>query len=300
MDIEKMNLLDEMKSYDADKALKQVWGKVDEKKTTPLFIRLQRIAAVLFLPLLLGFASYFWVSEKKTAEAAMVWQTVETLPGQKSMLELPDGTRVWLNADTKLTYPVNFGQKTRQVRLSGEAFFDVEKDLKKAFTVDLGELNIKVLGTEFNVNNYRQNSSASVYLRAGSVELYTGDPSSRNYLYKMHPGDRVIYDKDQDELRVGHGMSDYCMAWMDGKIIFRGELMTDVVQKLNCCYNTDIRILDPNIESYTLTATFQDESLEQILELLKISAPIDYRINSRQQNEYNIFSKTRVELFAPE
>lgn len=297
--MDKLELLREMRRYDADTALEKMWKKVDEPRAIPLFVRLQRIAAILFLPLLLASAGYLWWSQKGEQEAAQVWQTVQTLPGQKSQVELPDGSRVWLNADTKLTYPVSFGKKERLVRLSGEAFFDVESDLRKAFIVDLGDLNIRVLGTEFNVNSYRQNSQSMVYLRSGSVELYAGDPSAKDYLYRMQPGDRVIYDRQQEELRVGQGRSEHCMAWLNGKIVFRNELLSDVAQVLNRSYNTHIQILDSEIGEHRLTATFQDESLEQILELLKISMPVDYRITTRKQNEYNVFSKTKVELFTP-
>lgn len=113
----------------------------------------------------------------------------------------------------------------------------------------------------------------------------------------MRPGERASFDNEEHGLYIEKGNPDLSMAWMDGKLVFREDSMAEVVKRLNRCFNIDIRITDPEIADYTYTATFQHESLEQILKLLKISAPIDYSIGKREKNADNMFSKTRVELF---
>jgi len=297
MKIDQINLLEEMQHYDADKALQAVEKRISVKRHASWRHTLQKIAASLLIPVLLGSASYIWYTNSNEAPSQLVWQTVETLPGQRSVVELSDGTRVWLNSATKLTYPVTFDKKNRNVKLIGEAFFDVSRMEKKPFRVDLGDLDIQVLGTEFNVQNYQDDESTNIFLKSGSVELQSGEGESLRSLYKMRPGERAIFDKGEHGLFIEKGHPDFCLAWMDGKMVFRGHSMTDVVRRLNRCFNIDIRIIDPEITDYTYTATFQHESLEQILELLKISAPIDYTIAKREKDENNMFTKTRVEIF---
>lgn len=296
MKIDKINLLEEMQHYDAGKALGAVEKRINTKRTASWRYTLQKIAASLLIPVLLGSVSYIWYTSSKETPSQLVWQTIETLPGQRSVVELSDGTRVWLNSATKLTYPATFDKKSREVKLIGEAFFDVSRMEKKPFRVDLGDLDIQVLGTEFNVNNYQAEQKTRVFLKSGSVELQSGEGDSRRSLYKMKPGERAVFDKGEHGLFIEKVQSDLCMAWMEGKMIFRGNSMTDVVRSLNRSFNIDIQIIDPEIADYTYTATFQHESLEQILELLKISAPIEYTIVKREKDENNMFSKTRVEL----
>ncbi len=286
-----------MQHYDADKALQAVEKRISVKCHASWRYTLQEIAASLLIPVLLGSASYIWYTSSNETPSQLVWQTVETQPGQRSVVELSDGTRVWLNSATKLTYPVTFDKKNRDVKLIGEAFFDVSRIEKKPFRVDLGDLNIKVLGTEFNVHNYPAEEKTRVFLKSGSVELYSGEEDTQRSLYKMNPGERAVFDNGEHGLFIEKGHPELCMAWMDGKMVFRGNSMTEVVMRLNRNFNIDIRIIDPEIADYTYTATFQHESLEQILELLKISAPIDYTIAKREKDENNMFTKTRVEIF---
>lgn len=296
MDIDKIKLLKEMQNYDADKALRAVEKKINISRQTNWKFRLQKIAATLLIPVLLGSASYIWYTNGKEAPSSLVWQTVETLPGQRSVVELSDGTRVWLNSGTKLTYPVTFDKKNREVKLRGEAYFDVSRMEKKPFLVDLGDLDIKVLGTEFNINNYPADKNTSVFLNSGSIELLSDEGNSQHKLYEMKPGERAIFDKEGHGLYIERGQPELCLAWMDGKLVFRSDSMSEVVRRLNRNFNIEIEIVDPEIANYTYTATFQHESLEQILELLKISAPIDYSIAKREKDENHMFSKTRVEL----
>lgn len=253
----------------------------------------------MLIPVLLSSFSYIIYLNKQVRPLKTVWQTVETRPGQRSFIELPDGTNVWLNSDTKLTYPAAFNSKNRKVRLNGEAFFDVLKNEQSPFVVEVGDIAVRVVGTEFNINNYEADEDTHVYLKTGIVELHTNRGENDRMILRLDPGERAVYDKENKKLTLQKAHSDLCLAWLEGKLVFRDEPMADVVRKLNRHFNVEIMIADPKIEAYTYTATFQHESLGQILELLKISAPIDYKIHKREQNEYNMFTKNRVELFTP-
>ena len=296
---DKLLLVAEMQHYDAQRALQKVNKRIARKSSKQWMITLQKIAAVMLIPVLLGSVSYILYLNRQIQPLETAWQTVETMPGQKSFVELTDGTRVWLNSDSKLTYPVSFNRKNREVKLSGEAFFDVTKNEKSPFFVNVGDIGVQVLGTEFSINNYSDEDNMQIYLKSGIVELLNNKIDDKRLILRLDPGERAVYSKTSNKLILQKAQSDICLAWMEGKLIFRDEPMIDVVRKLNRSFNVEIFIADPEIEEYTYTATFQHESLKQILELLKISAPIDYKIAKREKNEYNMFTKNRVELYTP-
>ena len=294
---DKLDILSEMQSYDATKALAKVNLKISKISSGHRVFRIQKIAATLLIPVLLASVSYIFYLRNRVHQTEIVWQTVETMPGQKSMVELPDGTDVWLNSDTKLTYPSVFNRKCREVKLSGEAFFDVTKMEDCPLRVHIGDIDIMVLGTRFNVTNYESDGFSEVFLESGRVDLHSSNGAHKDPLVSMKPGQKAHYLKNDKILSLKSVQSDQYTAWTRGKLIFRDDAMTDVVHKLNRWYNTEIVITDSTISQYSYTATFQHESLEQVLELLKISAPIDYKIIKREKDENNIFSKIRVELY---
>lgn len=292
-----MDLLSEMQGYEAGKALTAVHRRINRLSLKRRVFKLQRIAAILMIPLLLGSVSYIFILRNRLQKAEIVWQTVETMPGQKSIVELPDGSKVWLNSETKLSYPSLFKDKCREVKLLGEAFFEVTEMNDCPMKVHIGDIDIKVLGTRFNVSNYLSDNSANVVLESGSVDLYSSKEDLKNPLLSMKPGQKAVYLKNDRILSLKSVQTEQYTAWTRGELVFRDDPMTDVVRKLNRWYNTEIVITDSTISNYSYTATFQHESLEQILELLSISAPIDYRITRREQDENNMFSRNRVELY---
>lgn len=294
---ESTNLMFEMQRYDAAKALKIVNSRISGIRPRNWIFYMQKIAATLLIPVLLASLLYIHYLKNNHQQNDIAWQTIETLPGQKSTAKLPDGTSVWLNSETKLTYPVPFSRKFREVKLSGEAFFDVTKADDCPFIVDMGDIDIKVLGTRFNVSNYQCDNRSEIILESGKVELCSEGSAAKNAQLILRPGEKVVYNKQDKKLTVHPVQSDLYTAWIKGKLIFRDDPMNEVVSKLNRWYNAEIIITNPAISQYTYTATFQNESLEQVLELLKISAPINYKIYRREKDVDNIFSKKKVELF---
>lgn len=296
-EVDIIEYLSEMQYYDATSALLNVNNKINKRQSRKWTYSLQKIAAILMIPLLLGSLSYIIYLKKHILPEKSAWLTVETLPGQKSVLELSDGTKVWLNSGTSISYPVMFGTKNRKVKLTGEAFFDVTKMEHRPFLVDIGDLNIKVLGTKFNVSNYPSDAVSNIYLKTGAIELFEDEEKPNHPILLMEPGEKVVFNKDENKISLQKEQTDICMAWIEGKLVFRNDQMSDVVLKLSRWFNVDIQIADPEISDYNYTATFQHESLVQILELLKISAPIDYKIHERVKEEDNLFSKNKVELY---
>ena len=291
-----LNLLQEMRGYNVSKALSNVHRKTekssDHYQKTLLFYW-QRIAAILLLPLLIIGAIYFI---KHTSSDSVVWQTISTPPGVKSHVQLPDGTFVWLNSGTHLSYPSSFSAGTRNVKLLGEAFFDVAKDEKHPFIVDLGRINIEVVGTKFNAINYEHEGQTEVVLASGKVRLFEKHENDSRLVSEMQPGQQAIYLKEENTISLKNVDAGKFTSWIGGKLIFRDDPMDEVVRKLDRWFNVQIEIADPSIVGYIYTATFQNETIEQILSLIKRTSPVEYTIIPEKLLKDGSFEKQRIIL----
>jgi ferric-dicitrate binding protein FerR (iron transport regulator) len=293
-----LNILQEMRGYNVSQALSNVHRKTqkssDQIQKTFLFYW-QRIAAILLLPLFIGGAIYF-TKAKQTSGNSVVWQTISTPPGVKSQIQLPDGTLVWLNSGTNLSFPSSFSDGTRNVKLLGEAFFEVAKDEKHPFTVDLGKINIEVVGTKFNAINYEQEGQTEVVLASGKVRLFERYENQRRLISEMEPGQQAIYLNAGNTISLKNVDTGKYTSWIEGKLIFRDDPMDEVVRKLDRWFNVQIEITDPNIGGYIYTATFQNETIEQILSLIKRTSPVEYAIIPGERLKDGSFEKQRIIL----
>ena len=293
-----INLLQEMRGYNVSKALLNVHSKTElssGRYQKGFLFYWQRIAAILLLPLLISGIVYF-MQAKHTSSNTVVWQTIFTPPGVKSHVKLPDGTFVWLNSGTSLNYPSSFSDGTRNVKLLGEAFFDVAKDEKHPFIVDLGKINIEVVGTKFNAINYEQEGQTEVVLTSGKVKLFENHKNRSRLVSEMVPGQQAIYIKEENTISLKDVDTGKYTSWIDGKLIFRDDPMDDVVRKLNRWFNVQIEISDPDIGSYIYTATFQNKTIEQILSLIKRTSPVEYTIIPGKQLNDGSFEKQQIIL----
>jgi ferric-dicitrate binding protein FerR (iron transport regulator) len=270
---------------------------MDRKARNKWMAGLQRAAAVLLIPLL-GFCSYLTYKNftaPKVATPETVWQTLSTPPGVKSSFYLPDSTRVWLNSASSITFPGTFVEDTRQVRITGEAFLDVRKNEKQPFIVDLGKVYVKVLGTRFDVIHYEKEKQSEIILESGKISLFQETGAGDQDLTTLNPGEMALFDRAQNRIGISRVQTPKYTSWINGKLVFRDDPMDEVVRKLNRWFNVEITIADREIEKYVYTATFQDESIDQILELLTLSAPIRYRVLQREK-ENDIFKAKKIVL----
>lgn len=293
-----LTILHQMEKFNAHEALHNVHNKIQNNSRRKWLLYLQRAAAVLILPLLFyaGFLTLKNNHNTKNKPAETVWQTISTPPGLKAHFYLPDSTSVWLNSSSSVTYPVSFTSESRQVKLSGEAFFDVKENLQQPFVVSIGKLNVNVLGTRFNIINYENENQSEVILESGKISMCQSLGGNRTTLTDMKPGELALFDKVSNNIAIKSIQTDKYTSWINGKLIFRDDNMNEVVRKLNRWFNVEIEIADPVILSYIYTATFQDESLDQILELLTLSAPIRYQIIQREKQNNDLFSTKRIIL----
>ncbi|MGE4587109.1 MAG: FecR family protein [Mangrovibacterium sp.] len=289
-----LNLLQEMRQYNTDQALLKVNKKTEKTRRGFIFFW-QRVAAILLLPLLILGGIYFY-RNNLTPDDAIVWQTITTPSGVKSQVQLPDGTMVWLNSGSSLHYPSSFTNKERNVKLSGEAFFEVVKDEQHPFHVNLGKISIEVLGTTFNVINYENEDQTEIILTSGKVRLLGQQKHTKQLITEMQSGQKAVYLKAGNKLSMQKVDTDKYTSWIDGRLIFRDDAMDEVIRRLNRWFNVEIEMADPGIVQYVYTATFQDETIEQILALLRRTAPIEYTIIPGKRLYDGSFEKQKIIL----
>ncbi|MFB9054644.1 FecR family protein [Formosa undariae] len=225
----------------------------------------------------------------------IVYQEVKAAYGTKTELVLADGTVVWLNSGSTLRFPMSFNTlDQRKVYLDGEGYFDVTKNKNKPFIVNTGEVNVKVYGTAFNVSAYSEYNSMSVALVEGKVSL---EDNKEVELTMLTPNDVVECDFETKKINKSSNVEmEKYTAWKDGYMMFYGDPISVIIKKIEKWYNVDITIADKELEAYRFTATFHDESLEQMLDLLKVSSPMDYEIIHSEKLINNTFSTKKIVL----
>ncbi|WP_299557370.1 FecR family protein [Seonamhaeicola sp.] len=221
------------------------------------------------------------VYDKNTETEELVYNTLTVPFGKQFQVQLSDGTDVHLNAGTSLRYPVKFinGQQ-RQVFLIGEAFFDVTSDVKHPFIVNADELNVEVLGTEFNVSAYPEDAITDVVLVEGSVGLYT-DTNTLAESVKIVPGIKGTLNKKTEDIVTEEVDVSIYTSWMQGALVFRDMTFENIVKKLERRYNMKIVITNKNLKNEIFSATFKEEPpIEKILEAFDKSFGVKYTIKN--------------------
>ncbi|NWJ51982.1 MAG: DUF4974 domain-containing protein [Bacteroidetes bacterium] len=286
-DIEKikkdLQLLEKIEEVDSVAGLKRI-KQLIRKRNRPrnVFKILRNIAATLFFPLLIYSAFHSFSSPKKIDFSALTEVVVPN--GVRSKITLPDGSTVWLNSGSKLQYPVNFDEKTRNVKLIGEAFFEVKKNPSWPFKVEMGKIGVVVKGTSFSCMAYPEEKIIETTVLTGRVGMTAKGKTEKEFEILM-PNSQVTYNKDNNTYVKKVVDASRYIAWRNGKLVFNDEPFAQVVRKINYWFNVKIEIQDKELLDYKYKATFENESLYQILELLKMTAPIQYRFIKAKVNK---------------
>ncbi|MDX9880449.1 MAG: DUF4974 domain-containing protein [Prolixibacteraceae bacterium] len=267
------------------------------KKRIPAFRRkkwigyLRQAAAVLLLTI--SFTGLIRYYTENTANEITGCMEVKTAYGMQTSFSLPDGTEVWLNSGSILRYPKSFRNKdTRSIELKGEGYFNVTKDPGRPFIVKTSEIDIKVLGTEFNVTAYDDFRSFTVALEEGKVSILKNTANKNRELLTLNPGEVAEYNRKENKFyHFRENSLEKYTAWKKGMIMFYGDPIETVIHKLEKWYNVEIRLADKNLTRYRFTATFENESLDQVLNLLSISTPLKYETIPAEKKPDHSFSK---------
>ncbi len=221
------------------------------------------------------------VYDKNVEVEELVYNTLTVPFGKRFQLQLSDGTKVHLNAGTSLKYPVKFiDGNQRQVFLVGEAFFDVASDKKHPFIVNAEDLNVEVLGTNFNVSAYPEDAFTDVVLVEGSVGLYT-DEKSLNEAVTIEPGIKGRLNKKLENITTETVDISIYTSWMDGGLVFRNMPFENIVKKLERRYNMKIVINNEKLKGEIFNASFKEEPpIEKVLNSFGKSYGIKYTIKN--------------------
>ena len=264
------------------------------------------VAAAILLVMATG--AWLYIAQRgKTLIAKQ--NIISTRNGSRSKVELPDGTQVWLNAGSKLVYHDDFGKELREVELSGEAFFDVTKDAEHPFIIHARAMNIRVVGTAFNVRSYPDEKTTEASLLRGIIEVtFPGRPADKLYL---KPNEKISVVNDSLLLDSGNEAHKPALAgnttvgtdnkplisfsrlayepgkdslmletsWIKNKLIFRNRSFDDLLKDMERWYNVSFVVKDPALLQKHFTGTFYHESVTEALDILNISYPFHYNVD---------------------
>lgn len=285
----------EYKSFDVQAAYRKSKKKLDaERRKSTVIFYLLRIAAILLLPLIIstGVLSYLYTQQLKQVEVVSYLEAFSA-PGIVTQVLLPDSSKVWLNAGSSLRYPSRFVEKERNVQLSGEGYFEVQSDLEHPFYVSLDNgIRVKAHGTKFNISSYQEDRVMETTLETGLVDIM-----SASHTVQLKPNEQACYDKDEGHFTTRVVNIEEKTAWKDGRLVFRNATLEEVVKKLSRRYNIDIVLHRESQKDYKFRATFSSENITQILDYLRMAAPISWSFADMKQQQDYTYSHQRIDVW---
>ncbi|MCG8308496.1 MAG: FecR domain-containing protein [Cytophagales bacterium] len=236
-----------------------------------------RIAATVIIVVGVGISLRNAKQPKKVENIAII--TKSTLPGQNLTIKLPDGSRVRLNANSTIKYPESFSA-SREINLSGEGFFTVERNTLLPFEVITGNITTTVLGTSFNVNAYPDKKNIKVTVASGLVEV-----GSVKQLVQLNPGEQATYESDDDDLYVRDVDVGQFTSWKDGILVFESSTLPEILEELQNWYGVTIDFEAPRVSACNLRLKFDNLSLKQALDQIKLVTGVNYTFVSDKHVE---------------
>lgn len=237
-----------------------------------------KMAASIALIVGLSLSIWFWAEQRSKAD----WMLVQTGPGEYTSVTLPDGSQVRLNASSSLAYPPTFNAVHRNVRLSGEALFKVTKDAERPFEVQSNDITTTVLGTQFNVNAYQDDSIVQVSLLEGAVRV---EGLTESFL--MEPMQQSTFNLKNETAQVQAFDSTDVMAWRKGEIVLSRTRFDQLQRIIERKYGVQVLLKDPKMKSYTVSGKFKNPSLNTLLQ--SICAAKSLRFKETGPKEFLIY-----------
>lgn len=253
--------------------LKSIYKATKPKQYFPWKVLLQ-VAACIAILLSMVVSYHFWDENIKLTQ--YVDMSLEVGKGQKSDVNLPDGTKIFVNSDSRLSYGKDFNGKIRKVNFQGEAFFQVAKDVFAPFVVMIGDLEIKALGTSFNIKAYPNDNIISAFLQEGIIEVN----SAKEHL-SLSPGESIHYIPSTGEMyRNEKEENQSNLAWLNNEMFFDDEPLSEIIKRLERQYNVRFLIQSEKLKTITYSGTLKNSSLQSALEALIVTSPLKmgYRI----------------------
>ena len=261
-----------------EKKIRTLPGKRELKgKYVKMIHKLTRVAAVLFIPLMVSSLLYFTKQINRNKETKNIsYSEIYTPLAAKTKFMLPDSTKVWLNSGSTLKYPSSFTGKTREVSLTGEGYFEVSENPELPFVVKTAKIDVTALGTSFNVMAYPEDCKVKTTLVTGQVKV---DKISTGTSLYLKPSYQVVLDTNTGKMIVSQVDTRFYTSWKDGKLIFRNEPLEYVVYQLQRWFNCTIYIEDEGLRKFRYTGCIEMETLRELLELINITTPVQSTYN---------------------
>lgn len=293
--LEQADSVYKLKQYNSEAA----WEKVSSKlEATPAKVRqlnfrkkgiktFYKYAAVLLVALLLGTAGYF-IGFRNPLQEIYTTEVVAGLQNENEFI-LPDGSTVTLNSESKISYPKRFKGQTREVTITGEAFFDVKPNAEKPFVINAGEARIKVLGTSFNVSAYPENEKVEVVVETGRVEVShkTKKPEADDEKILLTRGEKGTLLEKENILEKSVNTDPNFLAWKTRNLVFEETPMKQVIGHLKKVYRIDIEVEDEEINDMVLTAEFDKKPIDFVLNVVTLTFDLDLNF----ENDHYILAK---------
>jgi len=220
-------------------------------------------------------------TEEEDVSKSIKYNTLIIPRGGEFFLQLSDGTKVWLNSETTLRYPVQFIGEERKVELTGEAFFEVARNEKVPFLVESGDQTVKVLGTEFNISSYKENSLISTTLVKGSVEVFIKNKPDKKQT--LVPNEQITISKIDGQISKQKVNPYQYIAWKDGRFVFDDQNLCEIMKTLSKWYNVDVVFAREELKNFRFTGNLERYSdFGDVLKKIQKTNEVEFTIENKQ------------------
>lgn len=267
-----------LKNYEVNSELGLLKKRIAPKQTILQLKKYVQIAAILLVAFGLGWASRFVSFTADAPNTKVTMQEIFVPKGQVNQIFLADGTRIWINSETKLIAPSVFATNERVVKLSGEAFFEVAKDQKRPFRVEVNGQQIEVLGTSFNVRAYDNSNEIETTLETGQIQLRIGGQT-----ILLRSGEQSLFNKTEKQLVISMVNPETFSSWKDGRYEFQNEDLLEVFKVVERWYDVDITADENYFRGMRFSGVIKrNKDANHFLELLNLTVPIRYKIEAEK------------------
>ena len=264
---------------DVDREWERLFSSIEKKtiskmKTRRLFLQYMKYAAAVLLGIGISLSTLYLTNQENLSTVGNY--KLVTSKGEKSYLQLPDGTKVWLNSCTTLEYAENYGHSNRNIYLDGEAYFEVAKNKDLPFVVKANGIDVKAIGTAFNVSAYMEDSQLTTTLFNGKVAV---QPTLTKQEVLLEPNQVAVYDKSRNKIEVVPYDKKLFAQWRGGFLSFEMMYLQDITKLLERNYNVVFRYENQGIKKLRFSGSFRNnEDLSEILNVIKTNTGIRYQI----------------------
>ena len=264
---------------DADSEFENLWQKIKHRKRESSWVvgkRILRYAAIVIFILGLGAFTGYFITKDNTEYAEAGSQKITATRGSVSIVEFSDGTKVWLNSESKLTFREDYKNKQRLAELTGEAYFEVAHRDDFPFMVKAGKLVVHDLGTTFNIKAYPEDNYIETSLVEGKADILT---ESGKKIVSLAPGESAMYLSDENKMELRTIADNVLSAWRDGKFVIRDQRLEDIFKELSRWYGIEFEFENEQLRDYRFTGNIKKSTTAQhVLKVLRAATDFDYRI----------------------